>query len=157
MTSRALRAGIAAAVTILAALAGCVDEDPLITGHRSADGGTSGGTDAGNDAAPPIVINTVVPREDYPDGGDVDDPKCRHCNETLDTNKARGTLCAKNDSNGKSSVQTLNALVDCVCYDKCPAFCGNYCAGGKTDDDCQLCIASNCSPQLTACVLDKKN
>lgn len=155
MTSRAFRAGLVVAVSsVLSIMIGCVDEDPIISGHRSDAGATA--TDAGGDTGPATPpIQTIVPGADYPTG-DVDDPKCRKCAETLDTDKPRGTLCRFNNvaGTGLSSVKTLNTLVDCVCYDQCPAKCGNYCSGGKTDLICSSCITQNCSSQISACQAD---
>lgn len=79
------------------AIAGCVKEDPLVVGMRDASVEAS--------APPPLV-------EPQPGEPDVDAPDCRHCNETLCTDTARGTLCRKNGP--PSSARRLNALVDCV-------------------------------------------
>lgn len=155
MTSRKLFAGVVTAVSgAIAVMAGCVDQDPIVTGHRS-DAGSP--TDASNtaDVVAPEIINPVVPLDDYP-AGDADDPRCRHCSTTLDTSKPRGTLCRYNDSDGgsKSSAQRLNELVQCACYEKCGSVCGNYCSGGKNVSICQLCISKDCSAQVEACLLD---
>lgn len=157
MTSRAFRIGVVVAVSsVVSIMLGCVDEDPIISGHRTDAGPT---TEAGSDSGPGTTpIQTIVPADDFDGGaaGDVDDPKCRKCAETLDTDKPRGTLCRRNNAGGSgiSSVQTLNALVACVCYDKCPSKCGNYCSGGKTDLVCSACITQGCSAQIGACQAD---
>lgn len=147
MTSRAFRAGIAGAVTLtLSMMAGCVDDDPIVSGNRPDAGSTDSGPSTPS-------ITTIIPADDFPDGGDVDDPRCRKCADTLITDKPRGTLCRKNNAGGtgKSSVELLNGVVDCVCYDKCAAKCGNYCSGGKTDLICSSCITQGCNAQLSAC------
>lgn len=157
MTSRSLRiAAVLAASTVFAVMVGCVDEDPIISGHRSLTDAGSPSADTGPSRPPP---SPLVPLDDFPGGndvGDVDDPKCRHCAETLDTDNARGTLCRKNDvaGSGKSSVATLNALVDCLCYDKCPEKCSNYCAGGKRENPCAVCLSQFCSAEVSACLDD---
>lgn len=148
MSARASRSAVvvtASAFLFSGALAaGCVDEDPIVTGHRP---------DGGADAAVPI--QTVVPGDDGP-GDDL--PDCRHCGETLSTDTARGILCAKNNvgGTGLSSVELLNALVDCVCYDKCTAKCTSYCSGSKNDLICSGCLTKECSEKLNACVGDTK-
>jgi hypothetical protein len=125
--------------SLLVLLTGCVKEDPLIVGNR----------DASTDARPPI--GTIVPLADPPD----EDPAtCRHCAETLSTDSARGTLCRKNGA--PSSVRRLNALVDCLCYDKCVQECGNYCAGGPQESGCSVCVLSQCGDEINACLADTK-
>ncbi|MBX3229706.1 MAG: hypothetical protein KIT84_05180 [Labilithrix sp.] len=130
----------------LIAAAGCVDEDPIVTGNRRPDS-DAGATDSGP------TIATVVPESDQPDEDAAD---CRHCQETLSTDTARGTLCRKNVTpGGISSTRTLNALVDCVCYDQCIEPCTSYCSGSKNNEDCQLCVITQCSAQFNACVADQ--
>lgn len=119
--------------------AGCVKEDPVVVGMRDASVEAS--------TPPPLV-------SPEPDDPDVDPPDCRHCNETLNTDSARGTLCRKNGS--PSSVRRLNAVVDCVCYDKCVQQCGTYCAGSTQTTACSACILVQCGQQLEACFADKK-
>lgn len=125
----------------LAATPACVKDDPTITGKRDAS------TVAAPDARPPIVL---LGQQD--DGPDEDDPQCRHCGETLRTDTARGTLCRKNAT--PSSVVLLNALVDCLCYDKCVVECGTYCAGSTQSSECSTCVVTQCGLQVSACVGD---
>jgi hypothetical protein len=137
---RAALFALAVGVVLVFGAAACVDKNPIITGNR---------TDAGVDARPPAVV--VVPQSDDPDE---DAPDCRYCAETLSTDTARGTLCRKNGD--PSSVRRLNALVDCLCYDKCVQECGSYCAGSKTTDECQICLFAGCIEQINACTADKR-
>lgn len=118
------------------ASAACVKDDPTIVGRR----------DASVEAAP-----TIAPVVPAPDDPDEDAPDCRHCKETLDTNSARGTLCRKNDP---SSTRLLNALVDCLCYDKCIQECGTYCAGALQTDECGGCVIAQCANFYNACLAD---
>lgn len=135
--------GVGVTLSLFALIgAGCVDEDPIITGKRP----DAGAVDSGP------LITTVVPGSDGPDD---DASDCRLCQETLSTDTARGTLCRKNSPNGgPSSVTLLNTLVDCVCYDKCIDECGSYCSGSKNTQVCQLCISRECGPQINACLAD---
>jgi len=138
-------ASVAMTLTLFVlASVGCVDEDPIVTGKRP-DAGVA-------DSGP--IITTVVPGDDGPDD---DASDCRLCQETLSTDTARGTLCRKNSPNGgPSSVQLLNSLVDCVCYDFCIDECSSYCSGAKNTNNCQLCITKNCGTPLSACLADNR-
>jgi len=153
MNSRALRAVLIGTVfSGFSVVVACVDDDPTITGNRPTE--DSGAGDAGADVA---ALKPVVPLADFGAEGDVDDPRCRHCSTTLSTEQPRGTLCRHNavGTPAKSSVQILNGVVDCACYDKCGAICGNYCSGGQNNNECQLCIVTSCEQQITACLDDK--
>lgn len=146
--------GALAAFAFLVAGVACVDNDPIVTGHRDAAAPTPTGTVEAGPA--PFVPQTITPGIDFDGGVDDDDPKCRQCAETLDTNNARGTLCRKNsvDDAGVSSVQLLNSLVNCVCFGGCSDKCSSYCAGAQATSTCQLCIQSQCGDQAIACKAD---
>ncbi len=138
--------GVALVTGALLLAMGCVNKDPIVTGHRDAS------TTTAADAA--VIPAFVVPQPDDPD---VDAPDCRHCGETLSTDTARGTLCRKNSpGGGPSSVQRLNALVDCLCYDKCVTECTSYCAGSKREDPCNICLFDKCVQFINACTADQK-
>jgi len=122
----------------------CVKDDPTITGKRE-DGGVSNAADA----RPPVVLLAA-----QDDGPDEDSPECRRCGETLSTSTARGTLCRKNAP--ISSAALLNNLVDCLCFDKCVAECGTYCAGSSQTPLCGTCVLTQCGEQVTACSKDQK-
>jgi len=122
---------------------GCVDDNPIVSGHRLLD--------AGAEAEAPVTV--VTPK---PDDQDVDGADCRHCQETLNTDTSRGVLCHKNNVGGVSSVELLNQLVQCVCYDKCIDQCGSYCSGSKNTSACQSCLTSNCLSQFNLCLGDTK-
>lgn len=140
MMKRNFRAAVPPACAVVVCLSfGCVKEDPLVVGKR----------DASVDA--PSTPALVVPLADPPDEDPAD---CRHCSETLNTDSARGTLCRKNGD--PSSVRRLNAVVDCVCYDKCVQPCGTYCAGSTQTADCSACIFAECGDQLSACIADRR-
>jgi hypothetical protein len=116
-----------------------VEKDPIVTGHRP----------PAKDAAAAAI--TAVPQPDDPDDDAAD---CRHCGETLSTDTARGTLCRKNTPT--PSVQLLNNLVDCVCYDKCIQQCASYCSGSVQEATCQPCIIDQCVNVLAPCIADEK-
>ena len=116
----------------------CVEKDPIVTGKRPP------APEAG------VAAITVVPAPDLPDD---DAPDCRRCSETLSTDTARGTLCRKNGP--KPSVQLLNDVVDCVCYDKCIQECASYCSGSIREDSCAPCIVDRCVAPYYACTEDK--
>jgi hypothetical protein len=126
------------AIAAAAIAVACVEKDPIVTGNRTAS------AEAGASAI------TVVPA---PDLSDDDAPDCRRCSETLSTDTARGTLCRKNGA--KPSVQLLNDVVDCVCYDKCIQECASYCSGSIREDSCAPCILDNCVDPYYACLEDK--
>lgn len=156
MTRASLFSGgaLAAFASIVAGVA-CVDNDPIITGHRDAAAAPS--TTSTVEAGPaPFVPAPITAGEDFDGGVDTDDPLCRQCEETLSTDTARGTLCRHNnaDGAGTSSVQLLNNLVNCVCFDACSDNCSAYCAGAQTNTPCSLCIQQNCGTQAFACKAD---
>lgn len=129
---------IAFAIVSASIAVACVEKDPVVTGKRTA------AAEAGAAAI------TVVPT---PDVSDEDRADCRRCSETLSTDTARGTLCRKNGA--KPSVQLLNAVVECVCYDKCIQECPSYCAGSIREDTCAPCILEKCVDPYYACLEDK--
>ena len=116
----------------------CVEKDPIVTGNRA----------AAAEAGAPAV--TVLAAADLPDD---DAPDCRRCSETLSTDTARGTLCRKNGN--PSSVQMLNAVVDCVCYDKCIQECASYCSGSRIEDSCGPCLIAQCVTAYGICLEDR--
>lgn len=122
-------------------LLACVKDDPTITGHR--DGGAAASVDA---RAPKVLLG---PQDDGPDEDPAD---CRRCGETLSTTTARGTLCRKNAPT--SSASLLNAVADCICYDKCIDECGTYCAGSTQSGACGVCITTQCGTAVSACLGD---
>lgn len=133
-----MRTLIALAIGLFAA--GCVDSDPIVTGHRDA-----GVVDSGT------PLTQIVAASDGPDD---DAPDCRHCSETLSTDSARGTLCRKNAT--PSSASLLNDVVDCVCFDKCVQECASYCAGSTQEPVCGQCVPLKCGNAFNLCLADVK-
>ena len=49
----------------------------------------------------------------------------------------------------------LNAVVDCVCYDKCISECASYCSGSRIEESCAPCIIAQCVTQYGVCLEDR--
>lgn len=125
---------------LLGSSSGCVKEDPIVV---------SGNRDAS--AAPVPLRALVLPKPDEPDE---DLPTCRTCSDTLSTSNARDTLCRKNGPN--PSAVRLNAVVDCVCKDKCIQECASYCSGSTRESSCLPCIINGCADVFAECDADMR-
>jgi hypothetical protein len=130
-----LSLGVGAA--FVASSPGCVEEDPVITGHR----------DAASDVR---IVPEVIPGAD----SDEDGVDCARCAETLSTERPMGTLCRKNGD--PSSARRRSTFVDCACYDKCVEPCAAFCGGAARDKACEACLGASCTSELDACVADKR-
>ena len=132
------RPGFTFGLVTLLLTAGCVKDDPIVTGNRDA-------------AAPAAQAKAIVPAADVSDDDAAD---CSHCATALDPTAKRTTVCRHNGA--RPSAAILNEIVACVCEDKCITECANYCSGTTLEQACLPCITTGCAALLGECSADTK-